>query len=123
MGFICTYLKVCTLSALIIISMSIHLFIYKKSRPHTFFHLIRFEIFQPTCIFTYKRRTKNRTNTFIQDHTIIRATRVYILLSSKRIKHKYLKVLNPIGSLTAEHKASYSLVFSDIKFRQNIARR
>ena len=26
-----------------------------------------------------------------------------------------------IGSLMAEHKASYSLVFSDIKDRQNIA--
>ena len=28
-----------------------------------------------------------------------------------------------IGSLTAKHKASYSLVFSDIKYRQNIAGR
>ena len=28
-----------------------------------------------------------------------------------------------IGSLTAEHKAIYSFVFSDIKYRQNIAKR
>ena len=28
-----------------------------------------------------------------------------------------------IGSLTAEHKAIYSFVFSDIKYRQNIAGR
>ena len=28
-----------------------------------------------------------------------------------------------IGSLTAEHKATFSLVFSDIKQRQNIAGR
>jgi hypothetical protein len=28
-----------------------------------------------------------------------------------------------IGSLTTEQKASYSLVFSDIKYRQNIAGR
>ena len=33
------------------------------------------------------------------------------------------KTLAQIGSLTAEHKASYSLVFSDIKYRQNIAGR
>ena len=28
-----------------------------------------------------------------------------------------------IGSLTDEHKASYSIVFSDIEYRQNIAER
>ena len=30
---------------------------------------------------------------------------------------------NGIGSLSAEHKASYSLVFSDIEYRENIAGR
>ena len=37
-------------------------------------HLIRFEKFPQTCIFTYKIWA---THTFIKDHTIIRATRVF----------------------------------------------
>ena len=69
---------ICTLVSLI--SMSTRLFIHTKSRPHAFFHLIRFEKFPQTCIFTYKRQTKYPTHTFIQDHTVIRATsRVHTL--------------------------------------------
>ena len=73
-------LRVCkegTLTLVALISMSTRLFIHKKkSRPHAFFHLTRFEIFPQTCIFIYKRRTKYPTQTFIQDHTVIRATSI-----------------------------------------------
>ena len=75
---------ICTLVSLI--SMSTRLFIHTKSRPHAFFHLIRFEKFPQTCIFTYKRQIKYPTHAFIQDHTIIRATRVqneYVMIQNK----------------------------------------
>ena len=45
----------------------------KKSHPHAFF---RFEIFPQICISTHKSRTKYPIHTFIQDHTVIWATRV-----------------------------------------------
>ena len=70
--------KLCLASTLVfLIRMSTSLFIHvKKSRPHVF-SLRRFEIFPQTCLFTYKRREKYPTHTFILDHTVIRATRVW----------------------------------------------
>jgi hypothetical protein len=48
----------------------------KKLSQQAFFHLIRFEIFPTRCIFTYRKWTKYSICTIIQDHTIIRTTRV-----------------------------------------------
>ena len=41
----------------------------------------------------------------------------------KTLEESEMSDRDRIGSLTTEHKASYSLVFSDIKYRQNIAGR
>ena len=58
---------------------NVHIPMYsQKTRQYVFFSLIRFEIFPKTCILTYKSWKKYLSHRFIQDHTVIRATRVHI---------------------------------------------
>ena len=60
-----------------LISVSKRLFIHtKKPHQHAFFQVISFEVFLKSCIFTYENQAKCSPHRFIQNQSIIRATRV-----------------------------------------------
>ena len=80
---------------------------HKKIRSHAFFHLIRFENFPQTCIFTYKKQRKYPTPLFIQDHNIIsgiccllrKPNFTKILRKSFHIQNFFLSVLDYFHSV------------------------